>query len=91
MPWSCPFDDPIPTDGKPIVTLKDAADYILNLPKREAKLPHWQLAMKQLIDAAEDRDFVMHARIGMMQALNFGKPKPEVTRSKSVKAYRVIR
>jgi len=30
----------------------------------EAKKAHWQIAMKQLIDAAEGRNFNMHARIG---------------------------
>jgi hypothetical protein len=32
--WSRPFEDPIPLpDGGQLVTLKDAADYIMNLPK----------------------------------------------------------
>jgi hypothetical protein len=29
MPWSRRFVDPIPTNGKPIVTLQDAAQFIL--------------------------------------------------------------
>jgi hypothetical protein len=43
------------------VTLKDAADYIMALPKNVHDAPHWQLAMEQLIDAAEGRNFIMHA------------------------------
>jgi len=36
MSWSRPFDEPIiPPKGKPLVTLKDAANYIQKLPKAE--------------------------------------------------------
>ena len=71
VPWSSPFHKPIPPPKeKPLRTLKDAADYILKLPKKTAAAPHWQLAMEQLIDAAEGRNFVMHARIGVLRALN---------------------
>jgi hypothetical protein len=52
-----PFDDPIPAPkGKPLVTLSDAAAYVLALPKREAEAEHWQIAMEQLMDAAEGRN-----------------------------------
>ena len=64
----------------------------MTLPKREAEAEHWQIAMEQLIDAAEGRNFIMHARIGMMRALNAGKPDPATTpRRKGGKVYRVIR
>jgi hypothetical protein len=44
MPWSRPFEDPIPTPkGKTLRTLKDAAAYIMALPKREAEAEHWQI------------------------------------------------
>jgi hypothetical protein len=56
--------------GRQLVTLKDAADYILKLPKAEQNLPEWQTAISCLIGAAEGRDFLMHARIGMLRALN---------------------
>jgi len=37
MSWSRRFDDPIPTpNGKPLLTLKDVAAYIMALPKKEA-------------------------------------------------------
>lgn len=39
--------------------------------------------------AAEDRGPMLHARVGMLRALNFGKPKPEVVRGK--RAYRIVR
>jgi len=72
-PQGCkrPFDDPIPLPrGSQLVTLKDAADYIMKLPKAEQNLEEWQTAIECLIGAAEGRDFMMHARIGMLRALN---------------------
>jgi hypothetical protein len=45
MPWSRPFDEPIqPPKGKRLVTLKDAAAYILALPKAKQQSPEWQAA-----------------------------------------------
>jgi hypothetical protein len=53
--------------------LKDAADYITKLPKAEQNRPEWQTAIHCLIGAAEGRDFLMHARTGMLRALNADK------------------
>jgi hypothetical protein len=47
-----------------------AAGYIMKLPKAEQKLEEWQTATGCLICAAGGRDFLMHARIGVMRALN---------------------
>ena len=88
MPWSRKFDDPLPHG---MVALKDAADYIRKLPKPDQESPHWQTAIEALILAAEDRGPAMHARIGMLRALNFGKPRPEVVRTKTAKTFRIIR
>jgi hypothetical protein len=80
LPWFTPFEDPIPLQsGRKLVTLKSAADYITKLPKAEQNRPEWQMAIHCLIGAAEGRDFLMHARIGMLRALNAGKPNPDVT------------
>jgi hypothetical protein len=69
--WSRPFDDPIPLPkGKPLLTLKDAANYVMKLPKAEQKLEEWQTATAILIRAAEGRDFLMHARIGVLRAIH---------------------
>jgi hypothetical protein len=73
MPSSTPFEDSV------TLTLKDAADYITKLPKAEQNRPEWQTAIHCLIGAAEGRDFLMHARIGVLKALNAGKPNPDVT------------
>lgn len=87
--WSRRFPDPIPTNRKPILTLKDAADYILKLPKSEQHKPHWQAAGEAVMMAAEDLGPIMQAEIGVRRALNFGKPAPE--RDRRAKRYRIVR
>ena len=53
MSWSARFDEPIPlSNGRELVTLKDAADYITKLPKAEHDREHWLLAVRLLLDAA---------------------------------------
>jgi hypothetical protein len=56
--------------GKPLATLRDAATYITKLPKAEQNHEAWQTAIACLIGAAEGRDFMLHARVGMLRALN---------------------
>ena len=69
--WQRRFDDSIPLpDGRTLLTLRDAADFITSLPKAEQNLEPWQTAIEALIMAAEGRGPVMHSRIGMMRALN---------------------
>jgi hypothetical protein len=41
-----------------------------SLPKADQQLEEWQTAIGCLIGAAEGRDFVMHARIGVLRASN---------------------
>lgn len=62
-------------DGRKLVTLKNAADYIMNLPKAEQKHEKGQVAIEVLIMAAKGRVTLMRARIGVMQALNRDKPR----------------
>lgn len=66
MSWSRKFDDPVPG----CATLRDAADLILKLPKAEQNKPHWQAAAEAVLMAAEDRGPMLHARVGMLRALN---------------------
>jgi hypothetical protein len=69
--WSRKFEDPIELpDGRKMLTLKDAAAYIMKLPKAEQHLEEWQAATEALLMAAEDRGPLMHARVGMLRALN---------------------
>jgi hypothetical protein len=44
--------------------------YIMNLSKAEQHLEEWQAATEALLMAAEDRGPLMHARIGVLRALN---------------------
>ena len=38
--WQRKFEDPIPLPGgRTLITLRDAADYITSLPKKESDLP----------------------------------------------------
>jgi hypothetical protein len=68
LSWSDQFEDPIPG----MITLQDATDYILNLPKATQQVPHWQAAIEALIMAAEGRGPLLHARVGILRAMNHG-------------------
>lgn len=70
--WRRRFEDPIPLPlvGRMLFTLEDAAGYMLKLSKAEHALPEWQAAGEAVIMAAEGRGPLMHARIGMLRALN---------------------
>jgi hypothetical protein len=72
MSWSTPFDEPIALRGaRKLVTLQQAADYIIKLPDARQKQPHWQLAVENLINAAEiGGGWLMFAQIAMLRALN---------------------
>jgi hypothetical protein len=72
MPWSTPFDEPIALQGgRKLTTLQQAADYIMKLPENLQKLERWQIAVENLIHAAETGGgWLMFARIAMMRALN---------------------
>ena len=92
MSWSSPFDDPIPVPkGKPLLTLKDAADYITRLPEAEQHDPAWMAPIEALILVAEKNGPVMLARIGIMQALNHGRPVTTEPTRKRAKAYKVLK
>ena len=52
------------------------------LPRAEQDKGELQTAVHCLISAAESRDFLLHARIGMLRALSADKPR-ESTESKS--------
>ena len=78
MPWSTPFDEPIPLrGGATLNTLQQAADYVMALPEEVQHEVHWQVAVENLINAAETGGgWLMFARIAVMRALNAdGKDK----------------
>jgi hypothetical protein len=72
MPWSTAFDDPIPLQGGgSLKTLQQAADHVMGLPEDVQHEARWQVAVENLINAAETGGgWLMFARIAMMRALN---------------------
>jgi hypothetical protein len=73
LPWSTPFEDPIPLPGgRTLVTLKDAADYITKLPKKESALPEWQTAIEVLLLVSRGGPTMM-ARIAVMKAFGMSR------------------
>lgn len=72
MPWSSPFDEPIELrGGRRLATLQQAADYVMKLPDDTQQQDRWQVAVENLINAAEiGGGWMMFARIAMLRALN---------------------
>ena len=81
MPWSTPFEEPIRVPGgRKLSTLQHAADYIMKLPEDVQQQERWQIAVENLINAAETGNgWLMFARIGVMRALN----ADEIARSRA--------
>jgi hypothetical protein len=68
--WKSEFEDRIPLqDGRMLVTLLDAGEYITTLPKAEQQLDEWQAAIEALMLCSRG-GHAMLARIGVMRALN---------------------
>jgi hypothetical protein len=94
LSWDQRFFGPIIVPGrKPLVTLPDAAPYIIQLPKAERELPKWETAIEWLMLVGEHGGDPMVPRIAMMKALRRHKPKAEAAapRRKRAKTYRIIR
>jgi hypothetical protein len=92
--WDRQFYDPIELPGrrKPLITLRDAAQYIIKLPKAERHEPEWQTAAEVLMLIAKCGGDPMMAHIEMMKALHRDKPKAEsAPRRKRAKAYKIVR
>ena len=68
--WGRPFEDPIRGPSGELVTLRDAAIYMMGLPPKERRTPEWQTAAEALLLAVECEGPTMFARIGVMRALN---------------------
>ena len=77
MPWSTPFDDPIALrGGGRLITLQHAADHFMKLPHGVQQQTRWQVAVENLINAAETGGgWLMFARIAMLRALNGNGPE----------------
>jgi len=69
--WDQEFSDPIVLPrGKKLITLRDAAEYITELPRAEHDTEEWQAAMQVLLLVAEHDGPAMFVRIGVIQAIN---------------------
>jgi hypothetical protein len=54
--WSRKLDEPIPLpDGRTLVSLHDAANFITALSKEEVALPEWQAAIEALMLVVEQK------------------------------------
>jgi hypothetical protein len=93
MSWHQTFFDPIKLpNGRKLLTLRDAAQYIIKLPKSERDADEWQAAMQALMLVAEQDGPAMFARIGVMRALHRDAPKAaSAARRKRAKVYKVLR
>jgi hypothetical protein len=77
MTWFKRFATPILLpDGRKLLTLQDAADYIRALTKAERDAAHWLIAVEALTLVAERNGAEMLARIAVQTALNDGNPPP---------------
>jgi hypothetical protein len=88
--WSLRFHIPIALpDGRDLLTLRDAGEYIQSLSKAKHRRPEWLLAVEMLIAAVEERGSLMFAEIAVRKAVNTGKPEPAPEpRRKRTKKYR---
>jgi hypothetical protein len=79
-------------DGRELLTLRDAAEYITALPKAEHDAADWQVAMETLILVAERDGPEMLARIAVAKALNRHQATPmPAPRRKPAKVFRIVR
>ena len=68
MPWSTAFEDPIVLpDGRQLLTLKDAADYVTKLPKEQSDLRAVANGNRGA-DAVQPRRQPMLARMAFLRA-----------------------
>lgn len=88
--WQRRFEDPIPVDGRTLRTLRDAADYIVGLPAKTSRQPHWQTAVRELMMAAERNGIMMLAQIAMLKAIHHGIEPERPPRRKRAKTHRII-
>jgi hypothetical protein len=65
--WSRKFEEPISLpNGRKLITLRDAAEYVTELPKAEHDAPEWQTATDILLKTAERGWPEMFANIAML-------------------------
>jgi hypothetical protein len=71
--WKQRFEQPIElSDGRRLITLYDAAEYIAGLAKPESEQAEWQIVREAVILIAEEGGPTMLARIAVLHALGLG-------------------
>jgi hypothetical protein len=87
MSWSDRFSEPIALpDGGRLQTLREAGEYITELPEAEQAEKRWQTAMHVVIQAAEHGGPLVFAQWGMLNAVN--NPQPVYDTSRKDPAWR---
>lgn len=91
LSWEQLFFDPIELpDGRTLRSLRDAGEFIQSLPVAVQDRSEWRTATEALLLVVRWNGDPMFARIGIMRALNIGKPLGPEPRRKPVKRYRVL-
>jgi hypothetical protein len=93
LSWEQAFHDVIELpDSRVLRTLRDAGQFIQELPKATHDRQEWRDAIEALLLVVECSGDTLLAYIGIKRALNAGKQlEPPEPRRKSVKRYQVVR
>jgi hypothetical protein len=87
--WSREFDDPIVLpEGEKLRALRDAANYITELPEKESAQPGWQAAIEALMlvaDRSDRRDEGSKRRARVRSVTEGSSLGPPQTRARSMK------
>jgi hypothetical protein len=79
--WDQQFFDPILLPGfTPLVTMRDAARYIVSLPKAEQQAPEWQTAAEALMLIGEHGGDPMFAHIRSKRPVRLQGVRPKGSR-----------
>jgi hypothetical protein len=81
--WDLEFFKPIPVPGKrkPLVTLRDAVEYMTSLPRAEQNAEHWRPAATLLAIIGEKGGCMFFAelavRFGLRKGVQNAPPEPD--------------
>lgn len=92
--WNRPLERPIPRKGKKtVVTLRDAYQVLLDMPKKKQAEPIPQACAEALIMAAEGRGPMHTAQAAASVAVNGEQKIPTGPRQKNkpAKRYRIVK
>jgi hypothetical protein len=89
--WDLKFNEPVQVPGKrkQLVTLRDAALYITQLPKAEREAEHWRPAAILLKLVGENGGCMLLARMSVVHGLRKGvTPEPVFDYSRKSPSFR---